>query len=468
MNSHEYRTEKDTLGELPIERSRYWGCQTQRTLMNFKIGTERFPPAMIKAICIIKKAAAIANNELGLLDVSKRDAIVRACDEVNGGTLPLDHFPLVIWQSGSGTQTNMNVNEVLANRAIEILGGEIGSKRPVHPNDDVNMGQSSNDVIPSAMHLSVIEQTTADLLPRLHGLHDALCRKVENFHDIIKCGRTHLQDATPLTLGQEFSGYATQIEAGIARIRSALEELHALPLGGTAVGTGLNTHRLFAEKATYHIASITGLPIKTVANKFAYIAAHDNFVYFSGTLNSLATALSKIANDIRWLGSGPRCGIGELKLPANEPGSSIMPGKINPTQSEALIMICAQVMGNHTTISIGGASGNFELNVCKPLIIYNMLQSIRLLADGCGSFTGHCIENLEANEAQIASNLEKSLMMVTALNPHIGYDRAAKVAQKAYNEGISLKEAALDLGFCNAEDFDRYVRPENMIGPSST
>jgi fumarate hydratase class II len=461
----EYRIESDSMGELRVEVSRYWGCQTQRSLTNFRIGHERFSREFIRGLGIVKQVAAETNHELGLLDAEKLQAILKACREVIEGKLD-DHFPLVVWQTGSGTQTNMNCNEVISNRAIELMGGTLGSKEPVHPNDDVNMSQSSNDVIPTAMHIAAAEQTAGHLLPRTKRFLAALRAKEEEFRRIIKTGRTHLQDATPLTLGQEFSGYAAQTEQAVARIEAALEEVYALALGGTAVGTGLNTPPGFAEKAANRIKGMTGLPFRPAGNKFSALAAHDALVHLSGCLNTLACALLKIANDIRWMGSGPRCGIGELNLPENEPGSSIMPGKVNPTQCEALTMVCTQVMGNNTTISLAGASGNFELNVYKPVIIHNLLQSLRLLGDGCDSFTALCLEGLSANKERMDRYVKDSLMLATALNTRIGYDRAARIARKAHREGTTLKEAALSLGLLSEEEYDRYVKPEDMVSPS--
>ena len=460
----EFRTESDTFGELQVPAHRYWGAQTQRSLMNFKIGTETMPLPLVRALGILKKAAAQVNMDLGVLDKKLGTAICQAADEVINGTL-VDDFPLVVWQTGSGTQTNMNTNEVIANRAIEILGGVKGSKTPVHPNDHVNMGQSSNDTFPTAMHIAAVEQLHHALLPALQHLHEALNAKVQAFKDIIKIGRTHLQDATPLTLGQEFSGYVTQVAYAIERVKATLPRLYQLAQGGTAVGTGLNAQKGFDIKFAAEVANITKLPFITAENKFEALAAHDALVEASGALNTIAVSLMKIANDIRLLGSGPRCGLGELQLPENEPGSSIMPGKVNPTQSEALTMVCAQVMGNHTTISIAGSNGHFELNVFKPVMIYNLLQSIRLLADGARSFTDNCVVGIQANVKRIESLRDESLMLVTALNPHIGYDNAAKIAKTAHKEGTSLKAAAIKLGLLTSEQFDQWVRPENMIGP---
>jgi fumarate hydratase class II len=459
-----YRIETDSFGELEVANDRYWGAQTERSLGNFKIGGEKMPAPLIRALGILKKAAAIVNMDFGLLDQKIGDAMCKAADEVIDLSL-VDHFPLVVWQTGSGTQTNMNVNEVISNRAIEILGGNMGSKKPVHPNDHVNMGQSSNDSFPTVMHISAVEQIEHELIPAMHHLHKALNKKSNEFKDIIKIGRTHLQDATPLTLGQEFSGYVMQVEYGIDRVKNTLPRLYQLAQGGTAVGTGLNSKKGFDSKIAQEIAKITKLPFVTAHNKFEALAAHDAIIEASGALNVIAASLMKIANDIRLLGSGPRCGLGELSLPENEPGSSIMPGKVNPTQCEALTMVCTQVMGNNTTITIAGSNGHFELNVFKPVMIYNLLQSIRLLADGCVSFTDNCVVGIEANRAKIESLRDESLMLVTALNPHIGYDNAAKIAKKAHKEGTSLKAAAIALGLLTSEQFEEWVRPENMLGP---
>ena len=458
------RVETDSLGEVEVPADCYWGAQTQRSLQNFKIGGERLPASLVRALGIQKKAAALVNMALGVLDNTKGNAMIAAADEVMDGTLA-DQFPLVVWQTGSGTQSNMNANEVIANRAIEILGGVRGSKSPVHPNDDVNMGQSSNDTFPAVMHIAAVEQVHHELIPSLEHLHAALDAKAKDFADIVKIGRTHLQDATPLTLGQEFSGYAHQIAMGLERIKATLPRLLELAQGGTAVGTGLNAKQGFAERFAEQVAGITGFPFVTAPNKFEALATHDTLVELSGALNTLAVGLMKIAHDIRVLGSGPRCGIGELSLPANEPGSSIMPGKVNPTQSEAMTMVCAQVMGNHVAVSIGGSNGHFELNVFKPVIIFNVLQSIRLLADASRSFVDNCVVGIEPNHERIEKLLHESLMLVTALNPHIGYDNAAKVAKKAHAEGTTLKAAAVDLGLLTEEQFDAWVRPENMIGP---
>ena len=458
-----YRVETDSMGEIRVPADKYYGAQTGRSLSNFKIGNDLFPGAMIRALGILKKAAALTNEELGILPSSKADVISRAAQEVIENKLD-DHFPLVVWQTGSGTQTNMNVNEVIANRAIEIAGGKMGSKKPVHPNDDVNKGQSSNDAFPTAMYIAAAEQINQRLLVSVKQLRDTLQSKSQAFAGIVKTGRTHLMDAVPLTLGQEFSGYVQQLDNGLKRINFSLDGLYELALGGTAVGTGLNTHPDFALKVTANIARITGLPFRSAPNKFEALAAHDAIVFASGALKTLAASLMKIANDIRWLASGPRCGIGELKLPANEPGSSIMPGKVNPTQAEALTMVCAQVMGNDTAIAIGGSSGNFELNVFKPMLIFNLLNSIRLLSDACESFNNNCAVGIEADEERIQTYLNASLMTVTALNPHLGYDNAAKIAKKAFAENITLRQATIELGLMEVDAFDEVVRPEKMVG----
>lgn len=459
------RVETDSFGEIHVPSEKYWGAQTQRSLKNFKIGIETMPEPLVRALGILKKAAATVNMQLGVLDEKIGNAICEAAQEVIDGKIGLDNFPLVVWQTGSGTQSNMNANEVIANRAIEILGGEIGSKTPVHPNDHVNMGQSSNDTFPTAMHIAAVQEITHKLLPALKHLKGALDDKVEEFHGIIKIGRTHLQDATPLTLSQEFSGYAAQVEYGIDRMEGSLRRLYPLAQGGTAVGTGINSKKGFAEKFAAEVAGITGLRFETAANKFEALAAHDAIVEASGMLNVVAVSLMKIANDIRLLGSGPRCGLGEISLPANEPGSSIMPGKVNPTQCEALTMVCAQVMGNHTAVSVAGSNGHFELNVFKPVMIYNLLQSIRLIADASVSFTDNCVVGIVANKERIEKLRDESLMLVTALNPHIGYDNAAKIAKKAHEEGTTLKESALALGLLSPEQFDDWVKPETMVGP---
>jgi fumarate hydratase class II len=454
------------MGEIQVPSDKYYGAQTARSLMNFKIGGERIPKPLIRAFGILKKAAALTNKELGILSDEKTTLIVQAADEVIDGKLE-EHFPLVVWQTGSGTQSNMNVNEVISNRAIEIAGGVMGSKKPIHPNDDVNKAQSSNDTFPTAMHIAAVEEIHAELIPMVTKLRDALAKKSVEFTDIIKIGRTHLMDATPLTLGQEFSGYTQQLTNGLERINAALPRLYELALGGTAVGTGLNTHPEFAVKSAEKIAELTGKNFITARNKFEALATHDALVEFHGVLKTLAASLMKIANDVRWLGSGPRCGIGELSLPENEPGSSIMPGKVNPTQSEAMTMVCAQVFGNDVAVNFGGAMGNFELNVFKPVIIYNVLQSIKLIADACDSFTEHCVAGILPNTLNIQKHLENSLMLVTSLNPHIGYDNAAKVAKKAHKENTTLKEAVIALGLLTSEKFDEVVRPENMIRPKA-
>ena len=451
------------MGEIQVAADRFWGAQTQRSLENFKIGGDRFPREMIRALGILKKCAALANHQLNNLDKEKCQLIEKAADEVIAGKLD-DHFPLVVWQTGSGTQTNMNSNEVIANYANFLKNGSIDEKY-IHPNDDVNKAQSSNDTFPTAMHIAVAEQVVHKLEPALTKLHAALDKKRKEFDKIVKIGRTHFMDATPLTLGQEFSGYVTQLELGLKRIEFALKDVYALALGGTAVGTGLNTHPDFAETAAKIIAKETGLPFFSAKNKFEALAAHDALVQLSGTLKTLATSLMKIGNDIRMLGSGPRCGIGELILPANEPGSSIMPGKVNPTQSEALTMVCAQVIGNDVAVTVGGSNGHFELNVFKPLIVFNVLNSVRLLADAMDSFTDHCVVGIEPNLENIKNHLNNSLMLVTALNPHVGYDNAAKIAKNAFEKNITLKESALALGLLTAEKFEEVVRPEKMIGP---
>ncbi|XP_046624875.1 fumarate hydratase, mitochondrial-like isoform X1 [Neodiprion virginianus] len=460
-----YRIERDTFGELKVPNDKYYGAQTLRSVLNFPIGdsSERMPYAVICAMGILKKAAAEVNKEYGL-DPKIADAISKAADEVISGKLYHDHFPLVIWQTGSGTQTNMNTNEVIANRAIEMLGGELGSKKPVHPNDHVNKSQSSNDTFPTAMHIAVALEINKILLPGLKELHAALKSKSDEYKDIIKIGRTHTQDAVPLTLGQEFSAYAQQIEFGIQRVQDTLPRLYMLALGGTAVGTGLNTYKGFAEKSAAKIASLTGLPFVTAPNKFEALACHDAIVEVHGALNTVAVSIMKIANDLRFLGSGPRCGLGELSLPENEPGSSIMPGKVNPTQCEAITMVCAQVMGNHVTTSIGGSNGHFELNVFKPVMVANTLRSARLLGDAASVFTKNCVQGIVANRENIKKIMNESLMLVTALNHHIGYDKAAAIAKQAHKENLTLKESALKNGL-TAEQFDAWVRPEEMLGP---
>jgi fumarate hydratase class II len=457
------RIETDSMGTIEVPADRYWGAQTQRSLKYFAIGDDRMPRELIRAIGILKKAAAAVNCDLGKLPAPKAELILKAADEVIEGKLD-DHFPLRIWQTGSGTQTNMNANEVIANRAIELAGGVLGSKDPIHPNDHVNMSQSSNDTFPTAMHIAAVEQIIHRLIPALTNLRNALDAKVTAFQNIIKIGRTHLMDAVPLTLGQEFSGYVSQLDKDLSRIQATLPDLYELAIGGTAVGTGLNTHPEFAVKAAAEIASITGLPFVSAENKFAALAAHDAICMASGALKTLAASLMKIANDIRWMGSGPRCGLGELLLPENEPGSSIMPGKVNPTQCEAMTMVCVQVMGNDAAIGIAASQGNFELNVFKPIMIFNLLNSIRLLADASISFTNYLVVDIQPNQSQIQHFLTNSLMLVTALNPHIGYDRAAKVAKKAHAENKTLRDACIELGFLTADEFDQFVRPENMLG----
>ncbi|HMJ11013.1 MAG TPA: class II fumarate hydratase [Polyangiaceae bacterium] len=458
------RTEYDTFGPIDVPADRLWGAQTQRSLQNFAISGERMPLALIYALATVKKAATLVNMDLGTLDERIGSAIVEAADEVIGGHHDQE-FPLVVWQTGSGTQTNMNMNEVLANRASELLGGERGEKRLVHPNDHVNRGQSSNDVFPTAMSVACITAVRNGVLPALRALGDALTDKSKQFSEVVKIGRTHLMDATPLTLGQEMSGWARQLEQAFNHVESSVPHLAELALGGTAVGTGLNAHPEYAVRAAQKLAELTEQPIVTAPNKFEALAAHDAIVFAHGALKAAAAALNKIANDVRWLASGPRCGIGEITIPENEPGSSIMPGKVNPTQSEALTMLCAQVMGNDVAVNIGGMSGNFELNVYKPLLAHNFLQSARLIADGCDGFRTHCILGLEPNRARIEAHLRNSLMLVTALNPHVGYDNAAKIAKKAHKEGSTLREAAHALGLVSNEDFDRWVRPEQMLGP---
>lgn len=458
------RIETDSFGELDVPAHQYWGAQTQRSLGNFKIGGEKMPAPLVRALGVIKAAAAQTNMQLGVLDAKLGQAIVSAAEEVMDGRMA-NEFPLVVWQTGSGTQTNMNANEVISNRAIEMLGGVMGSKKPVHPNDHVNMGQSSNDTFPTAMHIAAGEQIVHELIPALEMLHAAIDKKAQEFDHIVKIGRTHLMDATPLTLGQEFSGYAKQIEFGIHRVKSTFPRLMQLAQGGTAVGTGINSKKGFAEAFASHVEKITGLPFITAENKFEALAAHDAMVEVSGVLNTIATSLMKIANDIRLLGSGPRCGIGEIILPENEPGSSIMPGKVNPTQCEAMTMVCTQVMGNHVTVTIAGSNGHFELNVFKPVIIFNVLQSIRLIADACRSLTENCIVGIEADERRISKLLNESLMLVTALNPHIGYDNAAKIAKKAHHEGTSLLEAGKALGLMTEEQFKSWIIPEDMVHP---
>jgi fumarate hydratase class II len=458
------RIETDTFGPIEVPAERYWGAQAQRSLGNFKIGWEKQPLPIVRALGIVKRAAAETNMELGHLDKKIGEKIVAAAQEVIDGKLN-DHFPLVVWQTGSGTQSNMNANEVISNRAIEMLGGVMGSKKPVHPNDDVNMSQSSNDCYPTAMHIACAEQIVHDLLPALKKLHGALAKKQDEFKDIIKIGRTHTQDATPLTLGQEFSGYATQVANGIERIELTLPKLMQLAQGGTAVGTGLNAPVGFAEKVAARIAKITGMSFTSAPNKFEALAAHDAMIFSHGALNTVAASLFKIANDIRLLGSGPRSGLGELSLPENEPGSSIMPGKVNPTQCEALTQVCVQVFGNHTSLTFAGSQGQFELNVYNPVMAYNFLQSVRLLSDAAVSFTDRCVSGIEARRDNIKAGLERSLMLVTALAPKIGYDAAAKIAKTAHKNGTTLKEEAVKSGLVTAAEFDAIVRPEDMIGP---
>jgi fumarate hydratase class II len=459
-----YRDERDTMGSVQVPAQALWGAQTQRSLRNFRISEERMPPALLHALALVKRAAAAVNRELGVLDDERATVIIKAADEVIAGNHDAE-FPLVVWQTGSGTQTNMNMNEVLANRASELLGGGRGPDCRIHPNDDVNKGQSSNDVFPSAMHVAAARSLHHQLKPAIAALRHTLATKAEAFSGIVKIGRTHLQDATPLTLGQEFSGYVSQLDHGLEHIETALPHIYELALGGTAVGTGLNTHPEFAVRVAAELARLTGLPFVTAPNKFEALAANDALVHAHGALKTLAASLMKIANDIRWLASGPRCGIGELKIPENEPGSSIMPGKVNPTQSEALTMLCCQVMGNDVAINMGGAMGNFELNVMKPLIIHNFLQSVRLLGDGMISFNEHCATGITANIDRIDELLRKSLMLVTALAPHIGYDKAAEIAKKAHREGTTLEQAAVATGYITLDQFRDWVRPEDMIQP---
>ena len=460
------RVERDTMGEIEVPANAYYGAQTGRSLINFPIGEERMPAEVIRGMGILKRAAALVNADLGKLSQEKADLIVRAADEVIEGKLN-DHFPLRVWQTGSGTQTNMNTNEVIANRAIEMAGGVLGSKNPIHPNDDVNKSQSSNDTYPTAMHIAAAEITFHKLIPAVQALQEALDAKASEFKDMIKSGRTHLMDATPVTLGQEFSGYAQQLTNDLKRINAAMEGVFELALGGTAVGTGLNTHPEFAVRAADKIADFTGLPFVTAPNKFEALAAHDALVFLHGAYKTLAASLMKIANDIRWMGSGPRCGLAEIQLPENEPGSSIMPGKVNPTQAEAMTMVCAQVMGNDVAVNIGGASGNFELNVFKPVIIYNVIQSARLLADTCTMFRIKCVEGITANVDRLEFYNQNTLMLVTALNPHIGYDNAAAIAKHAHTYNTTLKEAAISLGHLTAEKFDELIRPADMLGPKA-
>jgi fumarate hydratase class II len=457
------RVESDSMGTINVPSDKYYGAQTARSLANFDIGGEKMPVEIIRAFGILKKAAALANFKLGLMDEATRDLIVKACDEVISGALK-DHFPLVVWQTGSGTQSNMNVNEVISNRAIEMAGGAMGSKKPVHPNDHVNMSQSSNDTYPTAMHIAAVEAIENYLFPRVHVLYETLLAKSEEFMDVVKIGRTHLQDATPITLGQEMSGWARQIHLAVEAIKGTRAQLYELALGGTAVGTGLNAHPKYGEAVAAEIAALTGQPFVTAPNKYAVMAGHDAFVGTHGALKQLAVALMKIANDVRWLASGPRSGLGELTIPENEPGSSIMPGKVNPTQSEAITMVAVQVMGNDAAIGIAASQGNFELNVFKPVIAYNFLQSVRLLADGAKSFNDHCAIGIEPDRARIKQLVDQSLMLVTALNRKIGYDNAAKIAKNAHKKGTTLKESAIELGLLTGEEFDAEVKPENMVG----
>ena len=458
------RNESDSMGAVEVPADKYWGAQTQRSKQNFRIGGERIPLEIIHAFGVLKKAAALTNRALDNLEPEIAELVVKASDEVIEGKLD-DHFPLVVWQTGSGTQSNMNVNEVIANRAIEMVGGEMGSKKPVHPNDHVNRSQSSNDTFPTAMHIAAVMIIEDHLLPKVRQLRDTLEKKSADYADIIKIGRTHLQDATPLTLGQEIGGWASQLDHAIAAIEATLPQLGELALGGTAVGTGLNTHPQYAVKVAEQIAKLTGKAFVTAPNKFAALAAHDAFIGTSGALKQLAAACMKIANDVRWLASGPRCGIGELSIPANEPGSSIMPGKVNPTQAEAMTMVAVQVFGNDATIGFAGSQGNFELNVFKPVMAYNLIQSARLLGDACESFDEHCAQGIEPARARIDQNLHGSLMLVTALNPVVGYDKAAKIAHHAFEKGTTLKESAVDLGYLTAEEFTAAVKPEEMVGP---
>ncbi len=458
------RIERDTMGEIEVPSTAYYGAQTARSLIHFAIGDETMPKEVIQAMAILKKAAALVNADLKTLPTEKAELIVKACDEVIDGKL-FEHFPLRVWQTGSGTQTNMNVNEVIANRAIEIAGGELGSKKPIHPNDDVNKAQSSNDTYPTAMHIAAAIAVNKDLIPAVTTLRDTLAAKAAEFKDMIKSGRTHLMDATPVTLGQEFSGYAQQLTNDLRRIELTLDGVYELALGGTAVGTGLNTHPEFAVRSAAKISELTGLPFVTAPNKFEALAAHDALVFMHGALKTLAASLMKIANDVRWMASGPRCGLGEIAIPENEPGSSIMPGKVNPTQSEAMTMVAAQVFGNDVAVNFGGASGNFELNVFKPVIIYNVMQSIRLLSDTCVMFNEHCAVGIEANVDRLNYYNQNTLMLVTALNPHIGYDNAAAIAKNAHKKGITLKESAISLGHLTDEQFNEWVRPEDMLGP---
>src|SRR5881296_831080 len=458
------RTESDSMGQIEVPANVYWGAQTQRSLLHFNIGRDTMPPELIRAFGVLKKACALVNQDLGKLPPDKAKLIVRAADEIIAGKLN-EQFPLRIWQTGSGTQTNMNVNEVISNRAIELAGGQMGSKKPIHPNEDVNMSQSSNDTFPAAMHIAAAERVKNALIPAIKSVHDAIAAKAKEFKDVVKIGRTHLQDAVPLTFGQEFGGWASLLERDIKRLEQALEGLYDLAIGGTAVGTGLNAHPEFAERAAKKIAELTGLPFRSHPNKFAALSAHDELVFCSGSLKTLAASLMKIANDIRWLASGPRCGLGELIIPENEPGSSIMPGKVNPTQSEAITMVAVQAMGNDAAIGFAGSQGNFELNVFKPVMIFNYLHSVELLADSCNSFVDHCVHGIEVNRDIVDHYVKDSLMLVTALAPKIGYDNAAKVAKTAHHAKISLREAAIKLGYVTAEEFDALVKPEDMTHP---
>ena len=458
------RTESDSMGKIEVPVDRYYGAQTARSLIHFDIGLDTMPPELIRAFGILKRAAALVNQDLGKLSADKARLITQAADEVIAGNLD-EHFPLHIWQTGSGTQTNMNANEVISNRAIEIAGGVMGSKKPIHPNDDVNMSQSSNDTFPTAMHIAAASRVAEVLIPAVEHLRDAIQAKARQFQDVVKIGRTHLMDATPLTVGQEMSGWANQLDRDIERLKLVLPGLYDLAIGGTAVGTGLNSHPEFAERAAKKIAELTGLPFKSHPNKFAALSAHDELVFASGALKTLGASLMKIANDVRWLASGPRAGLGELMLPENEPGSSIMPGKVNPTQSEAMTMVAVQVFGNDAAIGFAGSQGNFQLNVFKPVMIHNFLHSVRLLADACRSFTEHCVEGMQLDAQRIGENVKNSLMLVTALSPKIGYDKAAQIAHKAHHERLSLREAALKLGFLTEKEFDELVRPETMTHP---
>ncbi|MCX7116226.1 MAG: class II fumarate hydratase [Gammaproteobacteria bacterium] len=457
------RIETDSMGEIAVPAEKYWGAQTQRSLLHFSIGTDLIPIEVIHAFGIVKKASAMTNLALGKLSDEKAQLMIRAADEVIAGALD-EHFPLRVWQTGSGTQSNMNVNEVISNRAIAYVDGVLGSKKPIHPNDDVNMSQSSNDTFPTAMHIASVVAVNQKLLPAIRRLREGLAVKAKAFAGVVKIGRTHLQDAVPLRLGQEFSGYVAQLDASIARIEAQLDELYPLALGGSAVGTGLNTHPKFAQQVAECIATLTGFPFTSAVNKFAAMASHEPIIAMHGALKTLACALMKIANDLRWLASGPRCGLGELTLPENEPGSSIMPGKVNPTQCEAMTMICTQVMGNDVAVTVAGSQGNFELNVFKPVMIYNLLHSLNLLADASTDFQTYCVEGIGVNQAMVKQHLEQSLMLVTALNQHIGYDKAAKIAKKALHEGLTLKQAAVQLAYLTAEEFDEWVRPEDMVG----